>query len=164
MKNTINKWEAKEHYEFFYSLPKGIGNKAFLLFKFDGVENFKNSYTVISNMIKSVETEAYQEFEKERFEIIRKYAVKDEFGRIVPTDGEVEIVDGKMEEVKIVMATLNEKYKDAILEYDTNFNEIWEVAHKEEVEVDIPMISFDDVPEGLSETEMNYIFKYFLKR
>ena len=164
MIKTVSKWNATEHYEFFSTLPKGVGSKHFLLFKFDGVEVFKSQHTVISNMVKSIETDDFQAYDKERIEIIKTYAVKDKFGRIISSNGELEVEPTKAEEVQTKISELNEKYKEAIVEHDKNFNEIWELAHNESEEMNVPQIKFEDVPEGLSEYEMNYIFKHFLLR
>lgn len=164
MVKTVSKWDAKEHYEFFMTLPKGIGTKHFLLFKFDGIEAFKSQHTIISNMISSIKTDEYQAYDKERIDIVQAYAKKDSFGRILTPNGEIEVEPSDVETVKTKVDELNEKYKDVIVDHDKNFNEIWELSHNETVEMEVPQIKFDDVPEGLSEFEMNYIFKHFLVR
>lgn len=164
MIKTISKWEAKEHYDFFSSLPKGVGSKHFMLFKFDGIEIFKSQHQVVFNMIKSIETEDYNNYDKERVAIVQQYAKKDSFGRIVTMNGEVEVDPSSVEDAQNKIFELNEKYKDIIVDHDKNFNEIWELTHGETVEIEIPQIKFEDIPDGLSESEMNYIFKHFLVR
>lgn len=164
MVKPISKWEAKEHYEFFVSLPKGIGNKMFTLFKFDGQEIFTGQYNVVSNLVKSIESEEYQKYDNERISIIRKYAKKDSFGRVLSVDGEIEVEPKDLETVKSEMFNLTETFKEAIVEYDKNFNEIWELTNSEKVDLDIPKIKLKDIPDELSEQELMYIYKHFLNR
>lgn len=165
MKKMISKWDVKEFYEFFTNLPKNIGNKHFLLFKFDGIEGCKGVHSIVTNLLKSIETEEYTEMEKKKIEIVNSKANRDSFGRVIfSKNGEVSFPEKEIKKVQKEIDKLNEEYKEVIITYDKDFNEIYELTNTEQVEVDIPMIEFDNVPDGLSEDEVNFIFKNFLKR
>ena len=165
MKKNVSKWEAKEFYEFFTNLPKNIGNKHFLLFKFDGIESCKGIHTIVTNLLKSVESEEYLEMEKKKIEIVNTKALRDNFGRVIfSKNGEVSFPEKEIKKVQKEIDKLNEDYKEVIINHDKDFNEIWELTNSEQVEIDVPMIEFENIPEGLSEEETNFIFKNFMKR
>ena len=115
--------------------------------------------------MKSVESEEYSELEKKKIEIVNTKALRDNFGRVIfSKNGEVSFPEKEIKKVQKEIDKLNEDYKEVIINHDKDFNEIWELTNSEQVEVDVPMIEFENIPEGLSEEETNFIFKNFMKR
>lgn len=103
----------------------------------------------------------YQEWEKEREEIVRKYAKKDEQGQYIeiqtPQGGQYDITpeDIKKADEEIVELAKDKKYKTAIDEYN-------EYLSKENTEYVLYMMDLDSLPSSLSGQQVE-ILQDFIK-
>lgn len=164
MKKTITKWNAKEYFDFFSSLPKGLGNNVFKLFKFDGLEATRAQHDIVQSLFSSIESDEYLSCIKEKKHIIDTYAIKDQYGRPKYKGASIEVQPEDVVKVQEEIAKIDEKYKDAIIDHDSEYNEVYELVNKETVEVEIPTIHFCNIPDEIGEDDFQFIHKHFLMR
>lgn len=100
-------------------------------------------------------SDEYTVFEKERIELAKKHAKKDDKGKPVIVGQNFEIED--MESFESELATLKEKHKEAIEKREAQLKDFEDLLQKE-VEINLHKISLEDVPQGITTKQMTDIY------
>ena len=88
-------------------------------------------------------------FEIERQKLLQEYAEKDENGNLVVNpDGTVKIKEDKRKEFEEKVRNLQKKFEDQLKVFEEKMKEYNEFMN-EEVELDIPKLKLDELPDDL---------------
>lgn len=102
-------------------------------------------------------SEDYTNFEKDRWELVKKYAKRDEKKKIVMLDAEnVDIDDVKTFDKEV--AKLQKEYKKVIADRKTQHKD-FEKLLKEEVSVELYKVAHKDIPDAITSDQMSAIFE-----
>lgn len=126
---------------------------------------------ILENVLKAVDevlkkTEKYEEYEKERKDILVKYAKRDQdgepilenirVGNMVQRSYRIPGIDDKNHPVNLELEALKKKYKTEIDHRDKQVKEYEEFIEKEAEDVELHMVAWKLVPvEGLSQQAMD---------
>jgi Skp family chaperone for outer membrane proteins len=97
------------------------------------------------------------EFERERVELNEKYAEKDKDGKPLVENNKYKGLEGN-KEWKKKSEELNKKYEKVIKEYQKQQEEYIK-SLEEEIDIELYRISLKDVPDDISTSQMNGIYK-----
>jgi len=146
-----------------------------ILKKFETVKNKKIAYFALRNshllvdelaplneLEKQFFSDEYKEFEQKRIELVNKYQLKDEANNPLVKDDGTHDFGENVEVLENEWKKLRAKYKSSIDERD-EINKQYEEILKEDVELKVIKISFNDLPDDIIEaTEFN-IMKLLIK-
>lgn len=102
------------------------------------------------------QSDKFEEFDKKRVEINKKYAKLDEKGNPELVNEQYQILDDKKEDFNKEIDTLKEEYKDTLKEREDQKKEL-EAFLKEEITLEFKSIPLSIVPEDISVDEMDIL-------
>ena len=137
------------------------------LMKVDNLKGHKIAYAVARNKRALTEerdilneimisSKKFGEFTKKRVDLCKKLATKDDNGNPVIVDKNYVGLDDNPDFIKAI-ESLQEEYKDAI-EKDENKMLDYQNAMDEEIEFNMFVISYDDIPDDVTVGQMDVLF------
>jgi len=111
----------------------------------------------VNNILKTFEpSDEYKDFKSRRNEIVDNYAVIKSDGSYSIIEGGIEIQDSKLEQFKVAMEALNNKYFD-VLEIRKKELEDFKIILASNIDIDIQGIDYDVVPDVLPQQIFDFL-------
>jgi len=104
-------------------------------------------------------SEEFKKFEKERIELLAKYAKRDEQGNIVYKDSTKSLVLIESEEGHRKLKELTEKYKTVLEERKEQIDQLRKTIATESIQVQLPELTFEDLDPDLPQEIFNILVK-----
>lgn len=101
-----------------------------------------------------VASDDFKEFEAKRIEICENHCVKNDKGVSIINDGKYDLIDDDIVEKKF--NSLKKTYKSTILDRDKQLAELEEIM-ADEINISFIKLTFDDLPEDLTEKQLESI-------
>jgi hypothetical protein len=131
-------------------------SKYFLLAISNAKKQLSSVVEDIDARVKGLSTQDQATVMRERFEILKKFSMKDESGLPIIVDDKINIEDGKQEVCQKEIDALFMKNKDIMLAAD-GLSKDFEKFIGEEIEIDFLKVKFEYFPEELDETLFNLL-------
>jgi seryl-tRNA synthetase len=135
---------------------ESVGNLTGVHFSYCVARNKNRVRMEIDAMKETIKrSEKYEEYDRKRIEIAKKFSKKDETGKEVIENNSFVLEDEKSFEKEF--KALKEEYKDTVAEQEKkekDFNDFL----KEESKLELYKIPFEDVPMNITSSQMSGIF------
>lgn len=151
--------EKKNEMVNLYGVLKEVENeKASIRFSYAAAKNIKAIEVEVNALQKIIQTpvEGGEEYEKERLEVLKKYAEKDEKGKPILYNNQYKILPENMDHFNAEMKQLEEKHKDAIDRLKERNKEL-EKLLQEEIEIPLQMVTLDELPQELTPLQVEML-------
>ena len=132
-------------------------NKKFQYMVLKNEKTIENELNIFKEMVKFDREAEKLEFENKRMTLIEKYCNKNEDGTLKTKENRMYDIDD--ETIPLFNADFDvivAEFKDMLDALDANNAKAIELA-KEEIEVDLYKIGFDDLPEDVDKEELEYL-------
>jgi len=131
-----------------------LGNLSGVKFAYCVSRNLSLIKPEIESLQKIVEpSEEYQKFDKERIEMVEKFAKKDEKGKAIQVNNNYEIEEGKQEELDKEFGILKMEHQEAFDAREKQIAEYNELL-KTELTIVLHKIALADVPQNITVQQM----------
>ena len=107
-------------------------------------------------------SDLFKKFEQEKNQLLLKYSEKDDKGDVVFEDEQktqVKIKDDEQEEFNEEFGKLIEEYDEVLKERDKQLKEFDRLIREEAVEIKVPELTLDDIPEDIDTKTMTSLVK-----
>ena len=145
--------------------------KSELLALYDALESIKEkfnknfTYSVASTkrsikaeaeslMVGMEPSDAYSAYEKERNDLIKKYAAKDSDGKIITKNGGVRLDDEFVDECRNCIIEIEDKYKEVLDQREIDYVNFEKVLD-EYIGIDVETIEWEFVPDTIEQSLMD---------